>query len=373
MTRDHDATGRRAFLAGSAALGTAGLAGCTGLIGGEDEETESSVFGQIGSGRAGRPEPEGTKIEDLPDLEGELHVYSGRGEFLVGTLLDDLEEYYEDFTIEPRYGNSSELVNQIAEEGDGTPADVFYTVDAAALGALADEGRSRELSDDVLEMVREEFRTDNWIGTSGRARTVPYNTDALSEDDMPDDIQAYTDFDGDLGWAPSYGSCQGFVTAMRLLEGEETTREWLEGVTESGITDYNDEFAVCQAIADGEIDAGFTNHYYIQRVLDGSPDAPIATSFTEGDAGAVFDVAGAAVTDAADDPELAENFIRHLLSAQAQEYFATETFEYPLIPDVEPVGELPTIDELDVPDLDLSRLSELEPTIDLMREVGIDT
>ncbi|WP_306053555.1 extracellular solute-binding protein [Natronococcus wangiae] len=375
MTRQTGSADRRGFLVGSAALGAAALAGCTGLIGGgEDEGDGGSVFGQIGSGREGRPEPGGTPVEEMPDLEGELTVYSGRGEFLVGTLIDDLEAYYDDFSIDPRYGDSADLVNQIEEEGSGTSADVFYTVDAGALGALADEGRTRELSDGVLEMVREEFRTDHWIGTSGRARTVPYNTNALSDDDMPDDIDAYaTGFDGDLGWAPSYGSCQAFVTAMRLLEGDDATREWLEGVVASGITDYPDEFAVCQAIADGEVDAGFTNHYYVERVRDGSSDAPIATSFTEGDAGAAFDVAGAAVTDAADDPELAENFVRHLLSAQAQEYFATTTFEYPLISGVEPVGDLPTIDELDVPSLDLAELSDLEPTIDLMREVGIDT
>ncbi|WP_265108516.1 iron ABC transporter substrate-binding protein [Halosolutus halophilus] len=373
MTRHDGSVGRRAFLAGSAALGTAGTAGCLGLIGSEDDDGEN-VFGQIGSGRAGRPEPGGTPVEELPDLEGELTVYSGRSEFLVGSLVDDLEEYYDDFSIDPRYGDSSDLVNQIREEGSGTPADVFYTVDAAALGDLADNGRASTLSDDLLEMVRSEFRTDQWIGTSGRARAIPYNTDALSEDDMPDSIDAYaTDFDGDLGWAPSYGSCQSFVTAMRLLEGEDATREWLEGVVDSGITDYNDEYAVCEAIANGEIDAGFTNHYYVQRVRDGSDDAPIATSFTEGDAGSIFDVAGAAVTDAADDPDLAENFVRHLLSSQAQEYFATSTFEYPLIPGVEPVGDLPTIDELDVPDLDLSRLSDRQPTIDLMREVGINT
>jgi iron(III) transport system substrate-binding protein len=85
----------------------------------------------------------------------------------------------------------------------------------------------------------------------------------------------------------------------------------------------------------------------------------------------VFNVAGAAVVDEADEPDLAENFIRHLLSAEAQEFFAVENFEYPLIPGVDPVGDLPTIDELDVPDLDLTELSDLEPTVDLMRDAGV--
>jgi iron(III) transport system substrate-binding protein len=362
-------TDRRTFLAGATAAAGIGLAGCTDLLSDDGDDPEP---GLIGSGRADRSEPGGTPMAELPELSGELNLYSGRNEFLVGRLVDHIEGLYDDFEITPRYRDSVDLVNTIVNEGENTSADVFFSVNAGALGALADEGRARTLSDDVLELVDPSFRTDSWVGTSGRARTVPYNTEALSESDLPTDIMAYEEFDGDLGWAPGYGSCQAFVTAMRILEGEDRTRQWLQGVVDSGIEQYNDEFRVCQAIADGEIDAGFTNHYYIQRVLDGNPDAPIATQFTEGDAGVVFNVAGAAVVDATDQPDLAENFLRHLLSAEAQEFFAVETFEYPMIDEVDPVGNLPPASELDVPDLDLSQLSDLEPTIDLMRDVGIN-
>ena len=367
---------RRRFLAASAAVGTAGLAGCSGPLGGDgndDSGDGESQIGQIGSGREGRDAPGGTPMAEMPDLEGELTVYSGRGEFLVGDLLSYIGDLYDGFSVTPRYGGSTDLVNQIINEGDGSQADVFYSVNAGSLGALADADRTESLPEDILNLVRSEFQTEEWIGTSGRARTVPYNTNAFSEDDLAEDIMAYSEFDGDLGWAPSYGSCQAFVTAMRILEGEEATRQWLEDVVEAGIQGYPDEFAVCQAVAEGEVDAGLTNHYYIQRVLAGSPDAPIATAFTENDAGSIFNVAGAAVTDVAADTTLAENFIRHLLSAEAQDYFARTTFEYPLIPDVEPVGDLPTIDELNPPsELDLTQLSDVEPTIDLMRDVGIN-
>jgi len=363
---------RRRFLAGVATVGTASFAGCLDVLSEAEEDDTTNSVGQIGSGREERDAPGGTSMEEMPSLSGALSVYSGRQEFLVGDLVEYIEDLYDDFSLTVRYGGSTDLKNQIVNEGDGTPADVFYSVNSGALGALADEGRTASLSDDVLEMVRSEFHTDNWIGTSGRARSVPYNTDEYEAGDLPDDVMAFPDFEGDLGWAPVYGSCQAFVTAMRILEGEDATREWLEGVVDAGIRPYPDEFAVCQGIADGEIDAGLTNHYYIQRVLDGNPDALIATTFTSGDAGAVFNVAGAAVVDEASDTELAENFVRHLLSAEAQDYFARSTFEYPLIPEVEPIGDLPTIDELDVPDIDLTKLSNIEPTIDMMRDVGID-
>ena len=362
---------RRRFLAGSAAVGAVAIAGCAGDDSGDDDGASDSPVGQIGSGRAGRPAPGGTPVAELPDLEGELELYSGRNEFLVGELIEFLEDTYPDFTPNVRYASSSELVNTIDTEGSGSPADVFYSVNAGSLAALAGLGRTQALSAEIQDTVSEEFRTDQWVGTSGRARTVPFNTNEFSESDIPDDVMAFPEFEGDLGWAPGYGSCQAFITAMRLLEGEEATREWLQGVVDAGITAYPDEFQVSQAVANGELDAGFANHYYIQRVLDGSPDAPIQTAFTEGDAGSIFNVAGAAVLDTAPNPDLARNFIRHLLSAEAQEYFAVETDEYPLISGVDPVGSLPAIDELDVPEIEFSELGDLEPTIDLMRDVGI--
>jgi len=380
---------RRRFLAATATLGTAGLAGCSGLLGGGDDagngngdgngngetdgqDTASDGVGQIGSGREGREQQGGTPMSEMPDLSGELTVYSGRNEFLVGDLVEFVEGLYDDFSLSVRYGGSADLVNQIVTEGDGTPADVFYSVNSGSLGALADEGRTGSLPSDVLDLVRAEFHTDNWVGTSGRARSVPYNTNTFSEEDIPDDIMEFPDFDADMGWAPTYGSNQAFVTAMRILEGEEATREWLEAMVESGIQAYPDEFVAAQAVADGEIDAAFTNHYYIQRVLDPNPDAPLAGTFTEGDAGSIFNVAGAAVVDAADDAELARNFVLHLLSTEAQDYFARTTFEYPLVPGVNPIGDLPPIDELDVPDIDLAQLSDLEPTIDMMRGAGAE-
>jgi iron(III) transport system substrate-binding protein len=369
---------RRRFLAIAAGTGGLGLAGCTDLLPGGDGDDGGSPGGQIGSGRAGRDVSGGTSMDEMPPLEGTVTVYSGRSEVLVGELVAHIESLYDDLDLRVRYGGANEMVNQIDTEGDNTEADVFFSVNAGALGLLTEAGRTVALPEEIAGLVREEFRDDEdrWIGTSGRARTVPFNTEAFSEADIPDDVLAFAGedrFAGEMGWAPRYGSFQAFVTAMRLLEGEETTRKWLEGMLAADVRRFPDEFQICQAIADGEISAGFTNHYYIQRVLDNRPDAPLGTAFTRGDAGSIFNVAGAAVVDAADDAEMAANFVRHLLSGGAQDYFARETFEYPLIPEVEPIGALPSIDELNPPEgLDLTQLSDLEPTIELMREAGVD-
>jgi iron(III) transport system substrate-binding protein len=384
---------RRRFLAAAATVGVAGVAGCNGLggsgssgsggesgSGGDASGGEAALVGQIGSGRSpfgDRDLSGGVSMGEMPDLSGELTLYSGRGEALVGELIEFIEDLYPDFTVRPRYNAAADLVNQIQTEGSNSPADVFFSVNAGALGALKDAGRTVALPSEVVDPVREEFRDPDrmWVGTSGRARTIPFNTDTYSDSDIPDDVFAFPDteaFADSVGWAPTYSSFQAFVTAMRVLNSDEEARAWLEGMQELGVEEYSDEFLVSQAVADGEIDLGFANHYYIQRVLAGRPNAPISTAFTEGDAGAVFNVAGALVLDTASDETLASNFVRHLLSAEAQDYFARTTFEYPLVPGVEPIGRLPSIDELNPPQgLDLTQLSDLEGTVRLMRDVGV--
>jgi len=399
MKDDSDARkSRRRFLAAASTVGAASIAGCNGLLGsgsgGAATESEGGTaggggggngddggaVGQIGSGRSpfgDRQLSGGVSMREMPELSGELTLSSGRGEALVGELISFIEELYPDFTVRPRYNSASDLVNQIQTEGGNSPADVFFSVNAGALGALKDAGRTVELPQEVLDLVRAEFHDPDgqWVGTSGRARTIPYNTDSLSDADVPDDIFAFPETEAlrdSIGWAPTYSSFQAFITAMRVLNGEEETRAWLEGMQELGVQEFSDEFLVSQAVADGEINAGFANHYYIQRVLAGRPNAPISTAFTEGDAGAIFNVAGALVMDTAEDRTLASNFVRHLLSAEAQDYFARTTFEYPLVSGVDPIGELPSIDELNPPQgLDLTQLSDLEGTVRLLRDVGV--
>jgi iron(III) transport system substrate-binding protein len=384
---------RRRFVAAASVVGTGVLAGCPGSTGdassgggggnggggGDGDGGDGSDPDLVGSAREGRGLPGGTPVSEMPELSGELTVYSGRGEFLIGRLMEFFRDQYPDLDLQIRYSGAADLANQIRTEGQASPADVFFTVNAGILGLLAGEDRLRSLPGGVLSLGREGYQDPDgrWIGTSGRVRVVPYNTDALSADDIPDDILAFPDQDrlqDNMGWAVTYGSFQGFVTVMRIRQGEQRTREWLRGMSELGIQEYSDEFRVAQAVADGEIRAGLTNHYYVIRVLEARSNAPLDMKFTQNDAGSFFNVAGAGVVDSSDSPDLAANFVRHLLSAEAQDYFArSATFEYPMIPEVEPIDRLPAFEELNPPDLDLAEFAQadINETIDLMEEEGI--
>ena len=172
-----------------------------------------------------------------------LTVYSGREEEYVGPLFDAYKEET-GHEVEIRYGESAELAATIIEEGVNCPADVFFSQDAGSLGALQQEGVLQPLDDAILDLVDERFRSSegDWVGTSGRARAVAYNSEAVSESDLPESVLGFTDpeWKGRIGWAPTNGSFQAFVTAMRLTEGEDATREWLEGIVANDPVSYPD-------------------------------------------------------------------------------------------------------------------------------------
>jgi iron(III) transport system substrate-binding protein len=319
--------------------------------------------------------------DDTTDEEGgggddaELVIYSGRNEELVGPLLDRFEEE-SGISVEVRYGDTAEMAAQILEEGDNSPADVFFGQDAGALGALAADGRLRPLEASQLDLVAPGLRDDEgeWVGVSGRSRAVVYNTEELTEADLPASILDFTDpaWKGRLGWAPTNGSFQAFVTALRVLEGEDGARAWLEGIKANDVVAYDNNIAVVEAVAAGEIDAGFVNHYYLHQFLADDPDYPAANKiYGGGDPGALVNVAGVGILDTADNLDPAGAFVDFLLSAEAQSYFAEETFEIPLADGVQPAPGVPTLDQLQPPDLDLNNLDDLAGTLELLTAVGL--
>jgi iron(III) transport system substrate-binding protein len=253
---------------------------------------------------------------------------------------------------------------------------VFFAQDAGALGAVAAEGLLTELPSEVLDLVDHRFRSPSgeWVGVSGRARVVVYNTDALGEGDLPESILDFTDpaWSGRIGWAPTNGSFQSFVTALRVIEGEDGARAWLEGIQANDPSVYEGNNQALDAVIAGEIDVAFINHYYLMQRLAEEPEAPAANYYlTDGDPGALVNVAGVGILGTAAHADAARQLVDYLLSAEAQEYFATETKEYPLVDGVEPAAELPPLAEIGTPDIDLSDLSDLEGTLELLQEVGI--
>ena len=305
----------------------------------------------------------------------ELTIYSGRNENLVGPLLARYQEL-SGVTVNVRYGGTAELAATILEEGQNSPADVFFGQDAGALGALSLAGRFTQLPAEILDRVDPRFQSGSgdWVGASGRARVFVYNTEMLSEDDLPNDIWALTDskWKGKIGWAPTNGSFQAFVTALRVLEGEQRAQEWLEAMIANDVQIYAKNTPIVEATGKGEIELGLVNHYYLYRFLAEDPDFQAKNHHpSAGDAGSMINVAGVGILDTAKDRAAAEAFVAFLLSDEAQTYFSEETNEYPIVAGVPATaaGLLPLAD-VHTPELDLTDLDDLEGTLQLLQEVN---
>jgi iron(III) transport system substrate-binding protein len=363
-------TRRRPGLRLAAAVASLALlaAACGGDTTAEPEPTDDAQTEEPDAGE----EDQETAAAD--DAEGPLTVYSGRSEELVSEVFDRFTAET-GIEVDVRYGDTAELAATIINEGDASPADVYWGQDAGALGALQAEGRFTTLPDDLVDLVDPAFSstTGEWVGVTGRVRVLSYNSDTLTEDEVPDSVFDLTDpeWEGRVSWAPTNGSFQAFVTAMRVTEGDDVAREWLEGMIANDVQVFENNASQVEAVGRGEVDVALVNHYYLARFTSEDPDFPVANRFLPGDIGGLVNVAGVGILESTDQPSAAEEFVRYLLGQETQDYFGTETNEkeFPAVQGIEAEG-LPAVDELDPPAVDLSDLEDLQGTLTLLQETG---
>lgn len=306
-----------------------------------------------------------------------ITVYSGRNVELVEPLIEKFEKET-GIEVELRGGGTPELAAQLLTEGDNSPADIFFAQDAGALGAVSKAGLFQELPTDVVGLVPDRFRAHDstWVGTSGRSRVIVYNPDIVPE--PPTEIDELLDpqWKGRIGFAPTNASWHSFVTVLRLQRGEDEAREWLEKFVANEPKAYENNAVVRDAVDAGDVALGPINHYYLYELIAevGAENVTAKNQFlTGGDAGGLVNVAGVGLLKTAPHQDDALKLIRFLLDTEAQEYFATATFEYPLVDGVAPPDGVPELSELDPPDIDLSDLDSLEQTQELLADVGLLT
>ena len=309
-------------------------------------------------------------VDNLPKLKGDLTLYLGRGEGgLYENVLQAIQKKNPDFNLAIRRGPTAALANTIVAEAKAgvRRADLFWAVDSGAIGLVTDAGLAKPLPSDLSAQLQPQFRYDQWAPVTGRIRTLPYNTSRLTKEQIPTSIMEIADSDLSIGWAPAYASFQSFVTAMRILEGDDKTAKWLKKVKKRAKT-YAGELGVVMAVERGEVDIGFANHYYTLRLKSGKPDAKLDLAFTEQDAGCLVNASGILTLN--DDP-LATNFMRYLLSEEVQGYLAREAYEIPLVNGITQPAGLPSLSDISPPKVDLTQLADLRPTINLMRNNGV--
>lgn len=304
-----------------------------------------------------------------------LVLYSGRNENFVQPVIDAFTQET-GIAVEVRYGGTGDLATTLATEGESSPADVFWAQDPAFIGGIAKQGLLTELPADVLGLVPERFSDagGRWVGITGRARVFVHNTDLVADEDLPADIWALTgpEWEGRLGVAPTNGSFVAFVTGMILAEGEDRTREWLEGIAANDPQIFDGNGPIVDAVVAGDLDAGLVNHYYLLQRIAELGEVPAANHFfPDGDPGSLVMAAGAGILASSDQPEAAADLIRHLLSAESQAHFLS-LFEYPLVEGIGTPEGQPPLAELPTLDISLTDTADtLEPALDLIAESGL--
>ncbi len=307
----------------------------------------------------------------------DLVVYSGRNENFVTPVIEAFEEAT-GVDVRVRYGDgTSDLATTILNEGETTNADVFWAQDPAWIGAIGNEGLLDTLPEDVLSLVNARYRDADgqWVGVTGRSRVFIYNPDLVAESELPQSVLELTDakWRGRVGVAPTNASFIAFVSAMELVEGTEATREWLEGMVANDVQVFSGNGAILQAVNAGDLDAGLVNHYYLLGLIADQGSAQAVNHFlAAGDSGALVAATGVGVLAPSDNKDAALEFIRYLLSEDAQEHFSENLHEYGLIAGAPtPAGQTPLAD-LEGPDINLSDLAaHLDSAVDLIAESGL--
>lgn len=305
-------------------------------------------------------------------------VYSGRSESLIKPLLERLQQRL-GIRIETRYGDSSELAAQLLEEGDRTNADLFFSQDAGALGALAGAGRFHPLDDAVIRRVSPGFadRERRWVATSARARVVAYHPVKAPEAARFRSIDAVLDprYRGAIGFAPTNASFHSFVTALRVARGEERAKTWLTKFKANEPKAYDKNSAVLDAVDRGEVALGLINHYYWHAKVAERGAANVTAKIRflgSNDPGALVNVAGVGVLKGSAQSADAVRLVEALLSKESQTFFADETAEYPVVPGVtSTVHSLPALTSLTSANIDLNDLDSLKETLAMLNDVGL--
>jgi iron(III) transport system substrate-binding protein len=306
-----------------------------------------------------------------------LVVYSGRSEELVGALFAQFTEET-GIPIEARYGDTAELAAQMIEEGDATPAQVYFAQDAGALGAVSAEGMLATLPESIVNSVPANYRSADgtWVGVSGRARVIAYDGEQLTAEQVPTSIFDLTDpaWKGQVAIAPTNASFQSFVTALRVTDGDEKAKAWLEGLVANDVQKFEKNGLILDAVNAGQVKLGLINHYYwYEKAAEVGADAMRAQiAFTAPkDPGSLVNVAGVGITTGAAQSNNAKAFVEWLLTPKAQQYFVDTTYEYPVVESVAAADGLPPLSTLRGPDIALAELADLPGTLAMLEDVGL--
>ncbi|KYK74976.1 iron ABC transporter substrate-binding protein [Aggregatibacter actinomycetemcomitans serotype e str. SA2149] len=274
---------------------------------------------------------------------------------------------------------SEQLAGQLKEEGDKTPADVFYSEQTAPFAALSEAGLLEPLSAETIKQT--EYKgvpvapKKDWIALSGRSRVVVYDKNKLSEKDMEKSVLDYATpkWKDKIGYVPTSGAFLEQVIAITKLKGEKAALDWLKGLKENGKL-YAKNNVALQAVENGEVPAALINNYYWYALAKEKGEDKLNSRLyfiRHQDPGALVTYSGAAVLKGSKNKEEAKKFVDFLAGKKGQEAFTAVRAEYPLRPDVHSPFNMEPYAKLEAPEVSATTAKDRKNANKLIEQAGL--
>ncbi len=301
-------------------------------------------------------------------------VYSARKEELLKPVVDGFERA-SGIKVTLLSGKAGELARRIETERANPRSDVFVGTTAGISELLRERGLLEPPDGRSVEQIPAEFRAPDgsWIGVTGRARVIIYNTALVPAGEAPRSFFDLTDpkWRGKVAVASiAERTTVGHLATIWKLRGESFTRAFVTRLRANGLKVLSNNTEVRKAVAGGEYPIGITNHYYYLVQLHESPQSPLGIVYPDqgpNEMGAPVQTITASITRGAPHPEAAHRFMEYLISPEGNRLLVVESFELPILNGVAPVGldrGIKPIGQFKRAHVTQLESAELEPTIE---------
>jgi iron(III) transport system substrate-binding protein len=305
-----------------------------------------------------------------------LTLYNAQHEDLMREMTDAFTKQT-GIKVELRSGEELEMANQLLQEGDRSPADVFVTENSPAMTIVDRRKLFTPVSAATVAQVPARYRPrdSSWVGFAARQTVFVYNTTKPAAAALPASIMELADprWKGRFGYSPTGADFQAIVSAVLALKGAAATKTWLTGLKENGVA-YSGNTKVMSAVNKGDVEAGMIYHYYwFQDRAEAGSDSKNTKLhvFKAQDPGAFTSVSGAGVMKSTDDPVNAQKLVAFLTGPRGQQVLADSTaLEYPVASGVAANAALPPLAGFGAPVVDVDRLNS-EQVVTMMQDAGI--
>lgn len=310
------------------------------------------------------------------DNEEGIVIYNAQHENLVQSWVDSFTKET-GIKVTLRNGGDTELGNQLVQEGNVSPADVFLTENSPAMTLVDNANLFAPLDADTLKQVPAAFRPAHgrWIGIAARSTVFVYNPSKISPAQLPTSLMdlAKPEWKGRWAASPSGADFQAIVSAMLSLKGESATLDWLKAMKTNFVA-YKGNSTVLKAVNAGQIDSGVIYHYYyfVDQAKTGENSKNTQLHyFKHQDPGAFVSISGGGVLASSKHKAQAQAFIKWITGKAGQDILRTNNaFEYAVGVNAASNEKLVPLNKLEAPKVEPSTLNSKKVT-ELMTQAGI--